>query len=286
MTIGAPHRRTACVLGAVLLVSLAGPALAQISLDDPLDDHSAKRLDRMEKVIKELRAIVFQGRQTGQPVVVQPAQTESELATLSDHVSDLGQSVSKLNGELEVVRHDLDQARQDAADARAANAVLKEQIAELTRTQSPPPAPDPASMAAPAPEPAPAPRPGASALSAPLDALASGDMASAEAGFKDYVDRNGDGPLAPEARYYLARTLMARRAWAEAATADIAAIRGWPHTRWAPEAVLDLSLSLTALQKPADACQTLGELARRYPAAPPKIKSDAATLRLQAKCAA
>jgi tol-pal system protein YbgF len=243
----------------------------------------------MEKVIKELRAIVFQGRQTGQPVVVQPAQTESQIATLSDHLNDLAQSVSRLTGELEVVRHDLDQARQDAADARAANGALKEQVAELTRG-APAPAPvaappyEPPAMAPPPADPAPAVQTGASALSAAIDALQSGDMASAEAGFKDYIDRHGDGPLAPEARYYLARTLMARRAWGEAATADIAAIRGWPHTRWAPEAVLDLSRSLAALQKPADACQTLGELARRYPKAAPRIQSDAATLRLQVKC--
>jgi hypothetical protein len=42
------------------------PAFAQTPiLDDPLDDRSKRRLDNMEKVMRELRAIVFQGRDTG-----------------------------------------------------------------------------------------------------------------------------------------------------------------------------------------------------------------------------
>ncbi len=55
---------TAAVAAAFCLV-FAGEALSQTSLDDPLDDRSAKRLDRMEKAMRELRAIVFQGRETG-----------------------------------------------------------------------------------------------------------------------------------------------------------------------------------------------------------------------------
>jgi TolA-binding protein len=63
-------------------------------------------------------------------------------------------------------------------------------------------------------------------------------------------------------------------------------VRGWPQTSWAPDAVLKLSRSLVALKKPADACKTLDELARRYPKAPAAVTSKAATTRVQAKCAA
>ena len=69
----------------------AAQAVAQTALDDPLDDHSAKRIDRMEKVVRELRAIVFQGRDTGHPVVVQPADTDTRLASLADRLSDAQQ---------------------------------------------------------------------------------------------------------------------------------------------------------------------------------------------------
>jgi TolA-binding protein len=278
------HRRppilAVAALAAALIAVPAGAAFAQVSLDEPLDEHSAKRLDRMEKAMKELRAIVFQGRETGAPVVVQPADTQGQLADIGDKVSDITQTLARMNGELEVIKHDLDQARQATADLRAANAALAERVATLEKSVQaltpPPPPPAPAASAAPA-DPA-------SAYAAAKAAFDAGDNATAEAAFRDYVDRFGDGPGGPEARFYLAKTLMARKAWPDAATAEIGAIRGWPHTRWAPEAVLDLSRALVAMGKTDDACQTLGELARRYPKPAPSVTRGAASVRAQAQC--
>ncbi len=288
-------RSRATAIGLIGLVagiwlSVGLPATAQIPLDEPLDQRSAARLDRMEKAMKELRAIVFQGRETGAPVVIQPADTSGQLGQMSDRVSALEQNLAKMTGELEVTRHDLDQSRQEATELRAADGLLKTQMAELQKNvQSlapppPPPPPLPLDSAPVAVAPAATGSDAAAAFAAAKGALAAGDMPSAEAGFRDYVDRHGDGPNGPEARYDLARALMARHAWAEAATSDIGAIRGWPRTRWAPDAVLDLSHALIALNKPADACQTLAELDRHYPKSGPTIAKRAGDLRLQAKC--
>jgi len=279
-------QRLAAIAGAIFALALAGHVAAQTALDDTLDEHSAKRLDRMEKVVKELRAIVFQGRETGQPVVVQPADTQGQIAALSDHLNDLDQTLARLNGQMEVVRHDLDQARQEALDLRAQNATLKDEvaamegkIAALAAPPPPPPAPDADQGVA-----APPPADPVDAFAAGKAMLEAGDNVSAEAAFRDFVDRFGDTPRGPEAHYYLGRTLLARRAFADAATADIGAIRGWPRTGWAPEAVLDLSRALIGLKKPADACQTLGELAKRYPRASASAKGAAADLRAKAQC--
>ncbi len=279
-----PRRNLIALAPLALAVVLAGQTLAQTPLDDPLDDHSAKRLDRMEKVMRELRAVVFQGRETGRAVVVQPAETEGQIAGLTDRLNDLDHSLTRLNGQIEILRHDLDQSRQESLDLRAQNATLKEQLGALDRemralTAPPPPPPQPEEAAATAP-----PQNPTAAFAAAKGALDAGDDASAEAGFKDFVDRFGDAPQAPEARYYLGKALLARRAWAEAATAEIGAIRGWPRTRWAPEAVLDLSRALVGLKKPTDACQTLDELAKRYPKATAGAKSGAAQVRAQAQC--
>src|SRR5208283_6197750 len=82
----------------VLALALAGApcavAVAQTPLD-PLDDHSAKRLDRMEQALREIRAIVFQGRETGKPVVVEPADTDGQLTALSQKIDDLQQARSE-----------------------------------------------------------------------------------------------------------------------------------------------------------------------------------------------
>ena len=69
---------------AAMLTLVAGQSVAQTALDDPLDDHSAKRIDRMEKVVREL-----QGHRLSRaairviPVVVQPADTDTRLSVLS-----------------------------------------------------------------------------------------------------------------------------------------------------------------------------------------------------------
>jgi TolA-binding protein len=266
-----------------VLSLFAGSALAQIALDDPLDDHSARRIDRMEKVVRELRAIVFQGRDTGHPIVVQPADTDTRLSALSDRLSDAQQAISKLNGELEVVRHDLDESARQASDLKAANAVLQAKIAALEAAPPPQAAPPPASLG-PISEASPPPSP-ESQFRAGVTAVNDGDWGTAEPLLRDYIDHHGDGPRGPEAKFYLGKVLMARREWADAATADIGAIRGWPKTHWAPDAVVDLSKNLVALHKPADACQALAELTRRYPKATAVVLREADDVRAKAKCA-
>nr|MDQ2861562.1 type I toxin-antitoxin system ptaRNA1 family toxin [Pseudomonadota bacterium] len=184
-------RRLAALAGVACALALAGHVAAQTALDDSLDDHSAKRLDRMEKVVKELRAIVFQGRETGQPVVVQPADTQGQIAALTDHLNDLDQTLARLNGQMEVVRHDLDQARQETLDLRAQNATLKDEVAAMDQkiaaqaAPPPPPPPDADQTAASAPPPADP----ADAFAAAKAMLESDDMVSGLYYFLVYVDR-------------------------------------------------------------------------------------------------
>ncbi|MGH7023109.1 MAG: tol-pal system protein YbgF, partial [Caulobacteraceae bacterium] len=150
--------RTASRASAALLLVLviAGGAWAQTAIDDTLDEHSAKRIDNLEKVVRELRAIIFQGRETGQPVVVQPADTQGQINALSDRVTDLDHTLTTMNGQMEVVRHDLDEARSDNSDLRARNAALKEEVDALqqkVQTLAAPPPPPAAEQAAPPPPP-------------------------------------------------------------------------------------------------------------------------------------
>ena len=278
-------RRLAGVILCLGLV-LAGGALAQTAIDDSLDQNSVRRLDNMEKVVRELRAIIFQGRETGQPVVVQPADTQDRINALAEHLNDLDHSLTTLNGEMDQVRHDLDQTRQDNADLRARNAALNEQVQALEQKvqgMSAPPPPAAAPPAAPTGLPA-APEDPVADFAAAKAMYEAGDLTDAEAAFRDFTGRFGGTRLDPEAHYYLGKTLLARRAWPEAATADIGAIRGWPRTAWAPDAVLDLAKSLAAMGKTADVCSTLGELARRYPKPPLSVARDARVLRAQASC--
>jgi tol-pal system protein YbgF len=268
-----------------LIVALAGGAAwSQTPMPDPLDDRSVKRLERMEKVVRELRAIVFQGRDSGKPVVVQPAETEGQLQGLAQRIVDLEETLTALNRQNEASTFELDQTRRALAEAQAANRALADRLAALEARTGKIEA-DAQAVAAEE-EVAEAESDPDAEFAAARKLMLDGDYDGAFVAFDRFVKQYGDTPKGAEGRYWLGKTLSVRGDHGGAAGAYIGAIRGWPKTTWAPDAVLELSRSLIALRKPADACQTLDELARRYPKAPAGVLSRAATARVQAKCAA
>ncbi|MDP1631384.1 MAG: tol-pal system protein YbgF [Caulobacter sp.] len=275
-------------LAAVIFALAVAPALSQTPMPDPLDDRSVRRLDKMEKVVRELRSIVFQGRDSGKPVVVMPAETEAQVQSLTDRVADLEATLTRLNGQNDTVTFELQQARQALGAAEAANRTLADRLTALEGRTSQIEAVASAEHGLAPQQPvaeAPAAIDPEAAFARARKFMLDGDYGTAETALADFVKRFGDSSKGPEARYWLGKTLSVRGANADAAGAFIGAIRGWPKTSWAPDAVLELSRSLIALKKPVDACQTLDELAHRYPKAPAAVMSRAQTARAQAKCA-
>lgn len=269
---------------AFAVLATAAPATAQTPLpatpaEDPLDARDARRVERMEKVVRELRGIVFQMRDTGKPVVVQPADTDARMEELSSRIADLEQTLRRLNGTIETNTFELDQAKRDNAALKTQVQGLTEKLAGLEQAATPP-----AETAGPAPVPAAADPTGAFTKARQL--MLAGDYDGAESAFSGFVEAFPDHQRTPEARYWWGKTLSVRSAHADAATAYLGAIRGWPQTSWGPDAVVELARSLVALKKPQDACRTLAELPKRYPKAAANITSRAAATRTQAKCAA
>jgi TolA-binding protein len=276
----------------VLALSFAAPAFAQVPMD-PLDDHSAKRLDRMEQALREIRAIVFQGRETGKPVVVEPADTDSQFSALSQKLDDLQQAVTRLTGQLETANHDVDQARHEASELHEENGALTARITALEQKfdqqqaamAGPPSGPPPQAtgpvtppVATPSPLDAPA------AMAAARAAFNAGDYATAEAGFHDVAQRFGDTPRGPEARYYLAKIQLQRGDFADAASTDLAVVREWPATAWAPDAALDLAKAMIGMKEPRSACGVLTEIDAHYPRAGAEVRTGIVQLRSQAAC--
>ena len=294
-------KRIVCSLavGAVLSFGLSGASQAEKKSDDPTE----ARFQKLEKQVHELRSIITQARDTGQAVSVRlTTDPDPTLDALQSRVDDLEQAARTRNDQIDTLTHNLEAARKDAADAHGQSKALEERLARvearikaLDDTAS---APANDSSAPPSVGPAPAtPRYVAPAAAAPAasDAdeafkrarqlLLEGQYVAAGNAFQGFVDSYGDTANGPEAHYWLGETLYIRGLYADAATAYIDSIRGWPQTRWAPDAVIKLARSLTALNKAPDACRTLTEFDRRYPAALPPAKAKAADARLAAKCA-
>lgn len=264
----------------LVLALLAGPASAQTPMNDPLDARDAKRVDRMEKVVRELRSIVFQLRDTGKPVVVQPADTETRLQDLADRMESLERSLTRINGGLETATHELEQVRRANSELQAQVKSLTDRLAAAEQAAAPAIAPAPAQAAV-----APARADPAEAFADARQLMLAGDYDAAQSAFASFVQTYPDSSRTPEASYWWGKTLSVKGAHADAASAYVGAIRGWPKTGWAPDAVVELARALVALNRPAQACQTLGELAARYPKAPAVVAARAATIRKQAKCA-
>ena len=275
-------------IAAFTVVIGAATAWSQTPMPDPLDDRSVRRLEKMEKVVRELRSIVFQGRDSGKPVAVMPAETDSQIAALTNRVADLEETLTRLNGANETLTFQLEQAQKALATSDAANRAIGDRLAALEGRTTQIEAAAATAAAGPTEEEEAAADVGdpAADFAKARQFMLDGDYDAAEAAFSAFVKRYGDTEKGPEARYWLGKTLSVRGANAEAAGAFIGAIRGWPRTSWAPDATLELSRALVALKKPADACQTLGELGRRYPKAPTAVLTRAQAVRAQAKCAA
>ncbi len=299
-----------------MLVLLAAPAHAQDS----------RRLSDLERQVRELRSIVFQGRDTGQPVIVKPEGPDPQVGALQTKVDAQDQQIRDMTGRLEVMGHDLDEARrandQLKADGAAQRQALADRIAkvegELTAVAPTPAVPLPvppgeAANALPPLDAAGTPRPrgsaitaqvqaqdtgrlggGSAAAAAPADsfegaqaAYQSGDYVTAAGGFQAYVATHPAGPRTAEARYYAGQSLYARASYPEAARSYAEALKGWPKTGWAPDATVKLAQALVQIDRSPQACQALAEYGRRYASgATGAVRARAAALRQRASCGA
>ena len=298
---------------AILMAMALGLSASVSSARAQSDDAATKRFERIERQLREVRDIVLQARSTGQPVEIKMAGPDPEMATLRTRIDDLELTLRQTTGQIDSLSQELAKARRDLKALESDNRALQDRMAAAegqlasaaqavsqTASQAAKPAPE---AAAPAKVPAPVavPKPQA-AVKAPAAANAAGERTAAfqrakqllldgqfpaaSAAFQDYVDQYGDtAPNGPEARYWLGETLFIRGSYADAASAYIGAIRGWPPTVWGAEAVVKLSMSLVELNRIPDACRTLDEFGRRYPAAAPATKARADKARLRAKCA-
>jgi len=301
---------------ALVTLAIAGLALVQPAIAQETD--TDRRLDRIEKQLRETRSIVFQGRDTGQPVVVKPEGPDPAVTALQARVDDMDQTIRRLSGQVEVNGHDLDekgrtaqQAHDSVIELRAQLQALSDRVAKLetqlaaqqqaaaAQAQPEPPALDerrgrPAAHgaagsgaradledAAPT-----ASTEGASYRNA-LALQEQGDYAGASQAWQDYIAHYGAGVKGKEARYRLGETLYIQSDYGQAARAYAEALKGWPKAAWAPDATVKLSQALAQLGRRDEACSVVSEFSARYaPSAPAAVKSRARTVRLKASCAA
>lgn len=95
--------------------------------------------------------------------------------------------------------------------------------------------------------------------------ILSGDYATAEAGFRELIDKHPDAEHAADAHFWLGEALLAQEKPREAAEIFLAASRSYPDARKAPDTLFKLGVSMAALGQRDVACATFTEVLQRYP---------------------
>lgn len=286
------RRSGVLALACVVLSGAGAPAHAQTDQD--------RRIDRLEKEVRELRSILFQGRDTGQPVVVKPAGPDPAVEALQSRADQGDQALQALSGKVEVLGHELDELKASMGSDHDSVVELRGEVKALTdalaRTQPAPPeagggglAPPPPS--APGPAAGGAPSAGAadegSAFRAAKARLEDGDYPSAAGALQAYLQAYPAAAHAREANFDLGEADFGQSLYSEATVAYARALREWPKTAWAPEATVKLARALAASNRNEQACAALGEFRRRYAAGASKtVRTEAASAAVAAKCAA
>jgi tol-pal system protein YbgF len=289
-------------------LELPQPALPLADPSEQIDNKNIeKRLQREEKALRDLRQIVLQAKAQGNPVEVKEAGPDPQIIDLQAKINDLEATLRQRTGQMEGIAHDASVAAKSAADANDAAKALaarldavEKQLASApavaagppplagavgagarglgTVTQSPGPGPAGTPAGAPADE--------QTAYKQARQTLDSGDYVGGAAALQAYLQTYPTSPRAPEANYWLGRTLALRSMHAEAASAYARSLKGWPTASWAGDAVVRLSASLIELKRTPDACKALDEYAARYAAkATPAVKTRAKETRAAAACA-
>lgn len=108
----------------------------------------------------------------------------------------------------------------------------------------------------------------------------------AEMGLRQFIQSHPRDTLVPQATYWLGESYLQRNRNREAAEQFLKVSTDYARSPQAPEAMLKLGASLNALGAREQACATLAELERKFPAAGTNVRQGVAREQKRARCAA
>ena len=114
--------------------------------------------------------------------------------------------------------------------------------------------------------------------------LSQANYTEAELALRTFIEQHPSDPLAGNAKYWLGETHYVRQDFQQAAITFAEAYQEYPDNSKAPDNLLKLGMSLSALGNNADACGTFDELLKRYPNAAVTVAQRAEQERLRLAC--
>jgi tol-pal system protein YbgF len=223
-----------------------------------------------------------------------------------NRVEALERQLREATAENERLQFQLIQAQRDVArlqqvtgDLAAANTSLQAPATPVAPPQNTPNVISPAPSAAPRPPvpeqrsslgelsvPATTPPDAAAAYSAARQLLLNGRTAEAETAFTDFLSVHGDATSAPDARYWLAFTYLARNNYQSAAASFVDYLQRYPTAARAPEAQVRLGMALIGMGQTRQGCAAFRDMPTRYPRASQAARDLATRESRAARCTA
>jgi tol-pal system protein YbgF len=108
------------------------------------------------------------------------------------------------------------------------------------------------------------------------DAFEKGDLEAAVLGFQTFTETYPGGPLSGEAHFWRGEALNGLGNTSAAARAYLDSFSGDPNGVMAPDALLQLGLSLNRLGQVQESCVMLGEVTARFPTSAASVEAQAA----------
>ncbi|AUN29895.1 tol-pal system protein YbgF [Niveispirillum cyanobacteriorum] len=304
-----PYPRRRLTLAAIAVAAVLGtlPASGQSDTRD-----MANRLQRLENELQTLSREVYRGgarppatggaapAMTGNVAAdfeVRLQRLESEMQTLTGRYEEAGFQVAQLREQLAKMQQDIEfrLSRLEQGQGGGLSAGAAPSAGEAA------PAAEPAAPAAhPTGKPAAAnsnAAPTAGGFNLPngsaqeqydfaFNLLRQAEYDKAELAFTRFIEANSASPLASNAQYWLGESFYVRGKYKEAAVAFAEGYQKYPKSTKAPDSLLKLSLSLSAMKANEDACAALTELNRAYKTTAPQTilrRAEAEKNRLKCK---
>ncbi len=289
------RRRLAVAAIALTALSLTGPAFGQSDTRELMN-----RLQRLENEMQTMSREVYRGNGGAPPAGATTAPTgnvaagfevrlqrlESEMQTLTGRYEEAAFQVGQLREQLTKMQTDIDfrlsrlEQQSGTGLGAAAPAAAPEKGASKKA--------DKGADMAPVAEPEAGSLPSGSAqeqYNSAFNLLRQGDYANAEKGFVQFLKAHPSDALAANAQYWMGESLYVRNKFKEAAVAFAEGYQKFPKSGKAPDSLLKLSLSLSAMKANEDACAALGELLGKYKDASATTRRRAEQEKNRLKCA-
>lgn len=188
-----------------------------------------------------------------------------ERVMTNQSLLEMAQRIDALQAELRTLRGDVEVLQNQSEGGKAARSQyseLERRVAALETLggvgQNPPGAVGEAGAA-----------PGAGGEQAMYDAafnaLKAGNYKAAIDGFRGFVAAYPTSPLASNAQYWLGEAFYVNRDYQSAIAAFQKVMTDWPDSRKAPDALVKVGFTQSAMGRNGDARVTLEEVVRKYP---------------------